>query len=171
MFFDSDTGKSLQPNLIPASDDALEEWIVAGMIKERLIVSARARYDSMARGEAGIIEKDGGRFATVACDRDVYHSVADRWPEAIDVALLARYAKAFADGFSSWHSKAHSAVYSCLWLPRSISRACQMRRTQFFGPPPTCSCHPTQKGRISAAGVIADGWHGGVEDVGARSHY
>jgi len=28
----------------------------------------------------------------------VYHSVADRWPEAVDVATLARYAKAFANG-------------------------------------------------------------------------
>jgi len=35
---------------------------------------------------------------TVACDSEVYHSVADRWPDAVDVAALARYAKAFANG-------------------------------------------------------------------------
>jgi hypothetical protein len=34
----------------------------------------------------------------VACASEVYHSAADRWPEAVDVAALAHYAKAFADG-------------------------------------------------------------------------
>jgi len=30
----------------------------------------------------------------VVCGSDVYHNVADRWPEAVDVSLLARYASA-----------------------------------------------------------------------------
>ena len=34
----------------------------------------------------------------MACGSDVYHSVADRWPEAVDVEALTRYAKAFANG-------------------------------------------------------------------------
>ncbi len=53
---------------------------------------------SAARGEAAAVQRGGGRYVTVACDSKVYHSVADRWPEAIDVALLARYARAFANG-------------------------------------------------------------------------
>jgi hypothetical protein len=28
----------------------------------------------------------------------VFHNVGDRWPEAIDVAQLGRYARAFAEG-------------------------------------------------------------------------
>ena len=51
-----------------------------------------------ARGEVAVIQQGGGRFVTIACGSDVYHSVADRWPEAVDVATLARYAKAFANG-------------------------------------------------------------------------
>jgi hypothetical protein len=35
---------------------------------------------------------------TVACGSEVFHNVADRWPEAIDIALLARYARALANG-------------------------------------------------------------------------
>jgi len=35
---------------------------------------------------------------TVVCSSEVYHNVADRWPEAVDVATLARYASAFANG-------------------------------------------------------------------------
>jgi len=34
----------------------------------------------------------------VACASELYHSAADRWPEAVDVAALARYARAFASG-------------------------------------------------------------------------
>jgi hypothetical protein len=33
-----------------------------------------------------------------ACGSNVYHNVADRWPEAVDVATVTRYARAFANG-------------------------------------------------------------------------
>lgn len=98
IFFGSDIGAPRQPNLIHASDGALEQWTVAAMEKEGLTVNAKARHDSTARGEAGAVQRGGGRFVTVACASEVYHSAADRWPEAVDVAALARYAKAFADG-------------------------------------------------------------------------
>ncbi len=98
IFFGSDIGAPRQPNLIHASDDALEQWTVTAMEKEGLTVNGKARRDSIARGEAGAVQQGGGRFVTVACDSEVFHSVADRWPEAVDVALLARYAKAFANG-------------------------------------------------------------------------
>jgi len=98
IFFGSDVGAPRQPNLIHASDDALDQWTVAAMEKEGLTVNGKASRDSVARGEAGIIQQGGGRFVTVACGSEVYHSVADRWPEAVDVAALARYAKAFASG-------------------------------------------------------------------------
>jgi hypothetical protein len=98
IFFGSDIGAPRQPNLIHASDDALDQWTVAAMEKEGLTVNGKARRDSRARGEAGAVQQGGGRFVTVACGSELYHSVADRWPEAIDVALLARYAKAFANG-------------------------------------------------------------------------
>jgi hypothetical protein len=98
IFFGSDIGAPRQPNLIHASDDALEQWTVAAMEKEGLTVNGKARRDSLARGEAGAVQQGGGRFVTVACGSELYHSVADRWPEAVDVAALARYAKAFANG-------------------------------------------------------------------------
>jgi len=98
IFFGSDIGAPRQPNLIHASDDALEQWTVVAMAKEGLTVNAKARRDSMARGEASAVQQGGGRFVTVACASELYHSVADRWPEAVDVAALTRYAKAFANG-------------------------------------------------------------------------
>jgi hypothetical protein len=98
IFFGSDIGAPRQANLIHASDDALEHWTVASMEKEGITVNAKAPQDSSARGETGTVQRGGGRFVTVACGSDVYHNVADRWPEAVDVALLSRYARAFASG-------------------------------------------------------------------------
>lgn len=98
IFFGSSIGTPRQPNLIHASDDALERWMVATIESEGLTVNEKAAHESAARGEAVVVQRGGGRFVTVACDSEVYHSVADRWPEAVDVALLARYAKAFANG-------------------------------------------------------------------------
>ena len=90
-------GAPQQPNLIHASDDALEQWTLAAMEKEALTVNGEARHDSVARGEAGAIQHGGGRFVTVACASELYRCAADRWPEAVDVAALARYARAFAN--------------------------------------------------------------------------
>ena len=98
IFLGSGIGAPRQPNLIHASDEALEQWIVAAIRKQGITVDQTAPLNSPARGEASVIQQGGGRFVTVACDSEVYHSVADRWPDAVDVAALARYAKAFADG-------------------------------------------------------------------------
>jgi hypothetical protein len=98
IFFGSDIGAPRQPNLIQASDEALERWGVAAMEKEGIVVNAKARYVSIARGETGTVQRAGGRFFTVACDSQVFHSPSDRWPESIDASNLARYARAFANG-------------------------------------------------------------------------
>lgn len=98
ILFGSSIGAPQQPDLIHASDDALEQWAVAAMAKEGLTVNDHAPHGSRARGEAGAVQQGGGRFFTLACGSNVFHNVADRWPEAIDVALLARYARTFANG-------------------------------------------------------------------------
>ncbi len=98
IFFGSGIGVSQQPNLLHASDDALEQWAAAALKKEGLTVNAKVPHDSPARSEVGRIQERGGRFVTIACDSSVYHNMADRWPEAVDIGLLARYARAFANG-------------------------------------------------------------------------
>ena len=98
LFFGSSIGEPRQPNLIHASDDSLEQWTIATMEKEGLMVNGMAPHHSKTRGETGAIQSGGGSFVTLACGTDFYHNTSDRWPEAVDVANLARYARAFANG-------------------------------------------------------------------------
>jgi len=98
VFFGSDIGQPHQPNLIHASDDQLERWAVTALAGQALNVDAKTPHDAEARGETGAIQRGGGRFFTIACESRVFHNVGDRWPEAIDVSQLSRYARAFADG-------------------------------------------------------------------------
>jgi hypothetical protein len=98
IFLGSDIGAPRQPNLIHASDHRLEQWVATALAKQGLPVDAKEPHSSRARGETAAIQRGGGRFVTLACGSSVFHNVADRWPEAVDVSLLARYATALADG-------------------------------------------------------------------------
>jgi hypothetical protein len=98
IFIGSDIGQPGQPNLIHASDDALQQWLVTSLEKQGISVDAKEPHSSKARGETAIVQRGGGRFVTLACASSVFHSVCDRWPEAVDVSLLTRYAKAISEG-------------------------------------------------------------------------
>ena len=98
IFFGSDMGSPRRQNRIQASNDSLEQWAVAALEREGIAIDAKVAHDANARGEAGAIQRGGGRFFTIVCPSDFFHSPADRWPDAVDVGLLARYARAFANG-------------------------------------------------------------------------
>ena len=99
LFFGSDIGAPRQQNVIHASDDALQRWVFRTLEAGRLTVNATEPHDVAARAEVRSIQQGGGRFVTVACTYgETYHSAADRWPEAVDVSTLARYARAFSKG-------------------------------------------------------------------------
>ena len=96
--FGANIGSPRQDNLVHASDDTVERWVVGLMENEGLTVSATAGSGVIPRGEAGAVHRGGGRYVALVCGTEVFHHAADRWPDAVDVALLARYARAFADG-------------------------------------------------------------------------
>ncbi|MCA0201033.1 MAG: hypothetical protein LCH56_09350 [Proteobacteria bacterium] len=56
------------------------------------------RRQPAARGEAGWLQRGGGKFVTLAGASHAYHNINDRWPEAVDVKLLSRYSRAIANG-------------------------------------------------------------------------
>ena len=76
------------------------------MAKEGLTVNGKARHDSGARGEAGAVQRGGGRFFTLVCGSDVFHNVADRWPEAVDGGYWLAMRERLQMGYLSWHNRA-----------------------------------------------------------------
>ena len=98
IFLGSDIGSPHQAHVLHASNDALEQWALAALKREGLAVNATSAHTSPARGESGRVQRAGGNFVTIAGDSDAYHNINDRWPEAVDVRMLARYARALASG-------------------------------------------------------------------------
>jgi hypothetical protein len=86
-----------QPNQVCASDEALETWATSTLASEGIPVNMAPR-GAVPFGEARHIQMRGGRFVAVICDSEVFHHPDDRWPVAVDVPLLLRYAHAFANG-------------------------------------------------------------------------
>ena len=109
IFLGSDIGAPRQRNLIHASDDALEHWLVKALAKQGLTVDEKEQHSAKARGETVAVQRGGGRFVTLACESPLFHSVGDRWPEVVDVSLLARYAKALAEGAAELAERGTSA--------------------------------------------------------------
>lgn len=98
LHFGANIGAPRQPNMINASDDALEQWAASVMEKEGLAVNRRAKRGSTPFGEAAFVHREGGRYVALVCDNELFHHPDDRWPDAIDVGVLARYARSFALG-------------------------------------------------------------------------
>jgi len=96
LHFGANVGVARQPNMIDASDDPLERWAAAAMEREGVAVNRRARRGSTPFGEAAFVHRGGGRYVALVCDNDLFHHPDDRWPDAIDVSALARYARAFS---------------------------------------------------------------------------
>lgn len=98
MFFGSDIGTPGQPHVLHASDANLQKWALDFLGREGLVPDQIAQTTSTARGEAGWLQRGGGKFVTLAGASHAYHNINDRWPESVDVALLSRYARAIASG-------------------------------------------------------------------------
>ena len=91
-------GAPRQPNQVHFAEPSLRKWIAAALEKQGLSVNVKAEPGSVPRGEAGKLHRDGARYVTLVCGTEVFHHTADRWPDAVDVSLLTRYASAFANG-------------------------------------------------------------------------
>lgn len=96
--FGANIGAKEAPNRIQAFDDELESRAVTALSKAGLAVNDKAKRDVIPFGEAGNIHRGGGRYVSLLCPGNPYfHHPADRWPMAVGVAAIARYAAAVAD--------------------------------------------------------------------------
>jgi hypothetical protein len=98
IYFGGNIGAPRQPNLVQVSDASMGRWIAAALEQAGLAVDNEAEAGLVPRGEAGTLHRGGARYVTLASGTEVFHNPADRWPDAVDVANLARYARALANG-------------------------------------------------------------------------
>ena len=85
-------------NRLQALDDELETIAADAMTKAGITINDKAKRGVVPLGEAGNIHQGGGRYVSLLCPgSSLFHHPADRWPDAVDVAAIERYAKAFAE--------------------------------------------------------------------------
>lgn len=92
---------------IGAAQDGRVRLATSGETLERAALDALAAHaagpplvaprGAAPNGEAHNVHLAGGRYVSLVGSNALFHLEADRWPEAVDVAAVARYARGFAD--------------------------------------------------------------------------
>jgi hypothetical protein len=82
---------------LQASDDQMEERASASLARAGTSIAERVPRGTVPAGEARNIHVGGGRYVSLLGSGPYFHSLADRWPDVIDVPAIAKYAAAVAD--------------------------------------------------------------------------
>ena len=88
-------------NRVQASDDEMEATMSEAMTSVGLRIDRRIPRGAVPRGEATNVHRGGGRYVSIIGNNDLFHNTKDRWPEAVDVKTIERFASAFAMGTKS----------------------------------------------------------------------
>ena len=81
---------------IQASDDEFEALLSGAMAANTIQIARRNPRGTVPGGEAEVVHRGGGRYASVIGSNALFHNPADRGPEAVDLAEIARFTKVFA---------------------------------------------------------------------------
>jgi hypothetical protein len=82
---------------LQASDDQIEAMADVALAKAAAVVAQRVARGTVPAGEARNIHVGGGRYVSLLGSNPLFHNPADRWPAAVDVPAVARFAAAVAD--------------------------------------------------------------------------
>jgi hypothetical protein len=94
--FGANVGAAQEPgNNIQASDDEMEAIEAKPMLAAGLTIDRRVPRGTVPGGEAGVVHRGGGRYLSLIGRSALFHNIADRGPEAVDVAMVARIATVF----------------------------------------------------------------------------
>jgi hypothetical protein len=96
LHFGASIGAVGATNRIQASNDELESAAVNAMNTFGIPINEKAKRGVAPFGEAGNIHRGGGKYLSLICTGNpLFHHPADRWPDAVDVPAVAKYAAAF----------------------------------------------------------------------------
>ena len=84
-------------NILQTSDDEMELMMAEAMTTAGLRIDRRHPRDVEPLGEARNIHRGGGRFISIIGKNDLFHSPDDHGPGVIDLDVIERFAKVFAD--------------------------------------------------------------------------
>jgi hypothetical protein len=84
-------------NILQASDGEMEQVMGTAMSDAGLRIDRRHPRGVEPLGEALNIHRGGGRFISIIGKNDLFHSPDDRGPDVIDLNVIERFAKAFAE--------------------------------------------------------------------------
>ena len=81
---------------LQASDDEMERTALQALDVAGTAVQQRVPRGTVPAGEARNIHVGGGRYVSLLGGSPAFHTQQDRWPAAVDVDAVARYAQAVA---------------------------------------------------------------------------
>jgi hypothetical protein len=94
--FGANIGAAQDPgNTIQASDDEMGKLMAERITSAGLAIDRRVPRGTVPGGEAGVVHRGGGHYMSIIGRNALFHNPADRGPEAIDPAVIARFASAF----------------------------------------------------------------------------
>jgi len=89
-------GAAQEPgNMIQASDDEMENLLANAMAGSGIRIDRRVPRGTVPGGEAGVVHRGGGRYMSLIGRSALFHNPADRGPDSVDVAAIARFAAVF----------------------------------------------------------------------------
>jgi hypothetical protein len=79
---------------LQASDDDIESSALHALEEAAASVETRAPRGTVPLGEARNIHVGGGRYVSLLSPSPAFHTQQDRWPAAVNVDVIARFAQA-----------------------------------------------------------------------------
>lgn len=80
---------------LQTASDKFDRLAIDAMKAESARVDEVRARDAVPFGEAGNIHRGGGRYISMLGRNGLFHHRADRWPDAVDAAAVAAFARAF----------------------------------------------------------------------------
>jgi hypothetical protein len=88
-------------NNLQASDDEMESMLAEVATRAELRIDRRLPRGGVPRGEAENVHRGGGRYISIIGNNDLFHNMSDRGADAVDLAVIERFASAFAKVMTS----------------------------------------------------------------------
>lgn len=97
MHFGANIGAATQPgNRLQASDDGFDEMLSRELTAAELKIDQRVPRGTVPGGEAEVVHRGGGRYASIIGTSALFHNPDDRGPAVVDPAAIARFCGAFS---------------------------------------------------------------------------